>query len=114
MHDGDSDVMCETVEHPSGARSQLRFLNVLPETAAHLSGLWGVGRLLQRSGDRQSLLWITEAKYTDRCEEVDALAKRLLDVPADYWQLQARWPGVYIDGVEIHPDGSVDLTPGFR
>lgn len=114
LHDSGSSVVCEAHDHPSGANSQLRFLDALPAGAARLRPLWGVGRLLERVGDRRSLLWITEARYTGRVEQVDALAARLFAVPGGYWALRRRWPRAYIDGIELHPDGTVDLTPGFR
>lgn len=114
LHGEGGPVVCETIDHPSGARSQLRFLDALPEHAARLKPLWGVGRLVERVGDRQSLLWITEAKYTGKAEQADALAAKLLPVPGAYWALRRRWPRAYIDGIELHPDGTVDLTPGFR
>jgi len=111
---GPAGVMCETVTHPGGGRSTLRFVDTLPAQYTHLSALVGVGRLLLRSGDRESLLWITEAKYTGNIAMVDDLAEQLLGLPAAYAALRGIAPGCYIDGVEVHPSGAVDLTPGFR
>lgn len=111
---GETNIVCHTIEHPNGNRSTLRFLPKLPNKWRHLAPIWGVGRLLERVGDRESLLWMTEARFSRRVQEVDHLAGQLFDVPSPYWHLRRTVPGVYIDAIELHPNGTVDLTPGFR
>jgi len=115
--DGDSDssvgpVMCKVFHHPSGARSHICFLEKLPPDLAHLAPLWGEGRLLRRLGDRRSVLWVTEARWTGRAKPVARLAAATLALPAEWATLCEDVPGAYIDGIELHPDGRVDLTPG--
>ena len=44
--------------------------------------------------------------------EVEALAASMLTLPPAYRALKARLPELYVEGVELHPDGRVDLTPG--
>lgn len=110
---GGKRVMCEVLDHPGGARSRLVILEALPDDLAHLAPLWGEGMLLVREGERASVLWVTEARWTGRTAEVAALADRHLSLPPDWARLRAAVPGAYIDGIELHPDGSVDLTPGF-
>jgi hypothetical protein len=109
---GDERVMCEVLDHPSGARSRYVFLESLPDDLGHLRPLWGEGRLLRREGDRSSVLWVTEARWTGRAAQVEALANEHLAMPPGWAALRASVPGAYIDGVELHPDGRVDLTPG--
>ncbi len=110
--DGDGPVMCDVLHHPSGDRSHIRFLTELPSELAHLAPLWGEGRLLRRLGDRRSVLWVTEARWTGRAERVAKLAASTLTLPSEWDTLHAKVPGLYIDGIELHPDGRVDLTPG--
>jgi len=105
-------VMCEVHHHPSGARSRMVFLETLPDELSSLSWLWGEGRLLQRVGERASVLWVTEARWTGRAGRVAALAERHLELPAAWEAARSCVPGMYIDGIELHPDGTVDLTPG--
>ena len=109
---GDARVMCEALDHPSGARSRFVFLDALPDDLPHLAPLWGEGRLLRREGERTSVLWVTEARWTGRAAQVAALAGAHLPLPGAWARLQATVPGAYIDGIELHPDGAVDLTPG--
>lgn len=109
---GHGSVMCEVHHHPSGARSRI----VLVDSPADLGVLrpaWGHGRFARRVGDRDSLLWISEAKHTGRADEVEALARGMLTLPPGYHALKERMPEVYIEGLELHPDGRIDLTPGF-
>lgn len=108
----DARVMCEALDHPSGARSRYVFLEALPDDLAHLAPLWGEGRLLRRVGDRTGVLWVTEARWTGRAAQVAALAAAHLDLPPAWDALRSAVPAAYIDGVELHPDGAVDLTPG--
>lgn len=108
----DARVMCEVLDHPSGARSRYVFIESLPPDLGHLRPIWGEGCLLRRIGERTGVLWVTEARWTGRADAVAALAARHLDLPPAWAALQATVPGVYIDGIELHPDGRVDLTPG--
>ena len=111
---GDSagSVMCEVLDHPSGARSRFRFIEQLPEGFRHLAPLQGLGRLLHRTGGRQSVLWVTEARWTGRAEDALKLAQQTLSLPPAWAALHAQIPGLYIDGIELHPGGGLDLTPG--
>lgn len=108
---GHGAVMCEVHHHPSGARSRLVLVDSTVDLGV-LSPAWGVGRFARRVGDRESLLWISEAKHTGRAAEVEALAASMLTLPPAYRALKARLPELYVEGVELHPDGRVDLTPG--
>jgi hypothetical protein len=107
--DGDPRCMCEALDHPSGARSRLVFADGPPPAWAALAG---EGRFVRREGDRASWLWVTEARWRRRAAAVSTLAAAHLDLPAAWWDVVAEVPGAYIDGVELHPDGSIDLTPG--
>ena len=105
-------VMCEVLDHPSGARSRFRFIEQLPDGFAQLAPMQGLGRLLHRTGERQSVLWVTEARWTGRADDALKMARQALSLPPAWAELHARIPGLYIDGIELHPDGGLDLTPG--
>ena len=105
-------VMCEVLDHPSGARSRFRFIKQLPEGFSPLAPLQSLGRLLHRTGERESVLWVTEARWTGRAEDALELAQNTLTLPAEWTALHAKIPGLYIDGIELHPGGGLDLTPG--
>jgi len=110
--DAADSVMCEVLHHPGGARSRFRFVEQPPAEHPELAPLAGLGRLLRRTGDVESVLWVTEARWTGRVDEALALARATTGLPEAWAGLQAAVPGLYIDGIEVHPDGRVDLTPG--
>ena len=105
------NVMCDVHHHPSRDRSQIVLLDA-PEDLGALRGAWGHGRFARRVGDRRSVLWITEAKHAGRVAEVETLAANLFTLPTRYLALRERVSTLYVEGIELHPDGRIDLTPG--
>lgn len=101
--------MCDVLDHPSGARSHLVFADGPPPAWAALAG---EGRFVRRLGDRTSWLWVTEARWRGRVDVVAALAAAHLPSPPAWRALLAEVPGAYLDGAELHPDGTIDLTLG--
>ena len=123
----DGDIMCATLEVPSGRRGFLTLCDkpreALAETAlaTPFNRLWDAGARgmwALRWCDRQPIgaLWISEAVHNSSIEHARAVADSLA-CPA--------WPEVdrvtsmhswlaYPDGIELRIDGSYDLTVGFQ
>jgi hypothetical protein len=113
LHQRGGDVMCEILELPGGERSSIVLVDAVPDGFQHFAPLQAMGRLALRDGPVPHLIWITEASHTGKVEEAEALARTVAELPPAYDALREARAGVYIDALDVHADGVVDLTPGF-
>lgn len=112
LHQDGGDVMCRVLSLPSAERTEVRLVEEVPERFKEVAFLAGTGRLAVRGGDRPHLIWVTEARYTGQVDRVHALAAQV-GLPPGYEDLGRQVSGVYIDALDLHADGTIDLTPGF-
>lgn len=111
LHQAGGDVMCEVLTVPGEERSTIRLADRCPAGFEFARSFQNEGRLAVRSTGR--LIWVTEARHTGRVEQVEALARGVLELPEAYERLRRDREDVYIDALDLAPDGSFFLTPGF-
>ena len=94
--------------------ARIRPVQQPPAHFAQAAGLQGEGKLALRTGSGPThLLWVTEARWTGRHRAVLARARAARSLP-DAWEAVAdAVPGIYIDAVDLHRDGTTDLTVGL-
>ncbi len=123
----DQEVLCACIHVP---RSTLTImtrhteppLDQLPEhwrvrvqalVDAGATGLWGIRR---SRTSVMGVLWVTESRWRRTAEQTVAILEGLQ--PSDLWYriaqvVRDRGGMAYPDGVELRPDGTVDVTVGF-
>jgi len=106
LHQQGGRVMCEILSLPGHQRSSIVLIDEVPPAFSRYAGLAELGRLALRTGPREHLVWITEARHTGLVEQTTALARSLVQLPGPLPE------GAYIDALDLHGE-VVDMTPGF-
>lgn len=93
--------------------SRVRFVSSLPPAFASCTALAG-GRLAIRTGDGPAhLLWVSEAAHTGDVAGSWSRAEAAVALPPLVRALRARVPGLYVDALDLHATGQVDVTLGL-
>lgn len=113
-HRPDLGLMCLVWSRASDQLSRVRLADSIPPGFSAFSKLSERGKLALRTGGGvQHLLWVTEARWTGDVAEVRALAAQVVPLPPSFVALEVAMSGVYIDALDLHANGRVDVTAGI-
>ena len=109
----DLGLMCLIWSATTGQLSRVRPVERVPSRFARWSALASLGKLAVRTGGGPPhLLWVTEARWSGAVAETTRLARALGALPPEWDTVCDRVEGAYVDALDIHTDGTVDVTVG--
>jgi len=110
----DLGLMCLAWSPAARTLARIRPVLELPPGFSALAPLATVGKLAARvGGGRPHVLWVSEVRWSGARDAARAAAEAAVGLPAAFLHLEETLAGVYIDALDIHADGAVDLTVGL-